>query len=716
MKISTSKLIAFALLPALVAGCGGGEDDSSSTSGGGSAGSGASLPFTNNPTLLASFIDNLDAVRGTANRLLTRDARYRLQNAPAGVYVDRNGNNRLDAGIDVELKGNPIETAGIHYAHAAGLTGAGQIIAFSDNGFLTSHEAFSGKSITTGSSLSVDDHGTFVASVATGNSSDMIGVAPEADVIFGSFDTFEQLTETANAARSAGAVALNNSWGFASRRASLSNYNSLVSTSAGSDYVDALSRYAQDGIVLFSISNDSTISNVGLLPGLPIFEPSLQGSWIAVVNGVPVLNGDDIVAAERVSGACLEAAAWCISANGSWTGANASSTSSYGFGTGTSFAAPTVAGALALLAEAFPTMTNKELRVRLLATADNEFDGFSQDGTVELVPGFEHAYSSEWGHGFLNVGAALLPIGQSTVTTGNGTVLKMDKPLVVAGGASGDAVSRALRNVDLVSRDALSANFVVNAAQFVAERQSAPLFSLADIAAFDRIEMRQSGGAAFFGDRRSILLFTNNTDLDIRLFQSTGDGQDNMGFGVTRGFDLGLASLHVSATYGDDTATLLSDWNGGTNSSIFAVDMALSADITEAAQLSFEFGYALGEENSGLGQAADVLMNAGALRLSHHGVWAHNDRLSVAVSLPAAISSGSTSVALPVLSANGVATTRSVAINLAPEEREMRIALNYVRPLTDHTNFGVSLAHAQNRGNIAGERETAILFGFRTRF
>ncbi|MFY0660220.1 MAG: S8 family serine peptidase [Shimia sp.] len=705
---------AIILVTSVLAGCGGEDTPAVKDTGGGSEGS--SLPQTDSQILLASFLSSLDSVRSQANRLLSGDVRYQVQAAAGDQFVDRNNNRRFDSNTDTRLEGNPIEHSGIHYAHAAGLTGEGQIIAFSDSGFRTGHEAFSGKSITTGSGMSQDDHGTFVASIATGISDDMIGVAPNADAIFGSFNTYSQLAETANAAARAGAVALNNSWGYSGMTATRSDYNFIFGSSSGRDYLDALRNYADDGIVVFSVSNDYNESNVGLMAGLPVLEPTLENSWLAVVNGVPTLRGDDVVSAERVSAGCGEAAAWCISANGSWTGATANSNSSYSFGTGTSYAAPTVSGALALLAEAFPDMTHQELRIRLLASADNEFSGFREAGTVELVPGFEHAYSEEWGHGFLDVAAALLPIGQTTVTTRNGTAVNTDEPLAVVGAASGDAVARSLRNVNVVGKDSLSASFMIDASQMVAHRQAAPMFAAHDAINFDQYRVPEFGSSSFFGARTGLPMQLLDSEYDLSIYRSRSGGSDRFGLGLRRTFDLGGASLQIGGGLGEDTMNLLSDWNGGTDTSLMSMDMALSADVSDNAQIRFALGYALGQEASSLGQSADVLLNGGAVTYAHQHAFSHNDRLSLSLSMPAAVSSGTTSVALPVVNDAGAVTHQNVPIDLAPSDREMRLTLSYERPLTRRTNLGLSLAHAVNRGHIPGARETAVMFGLRTRF
>ncbi len=711
MKSSNLILTILCVAPLVLAGCKGGGDDESDDN----SSAAANLPFTNSQVLLASFIKSLDPIRDTASRLINNDRRYSVQTSSASTYLDINRNNRFDNG-DVNIAGNPLQQAGVHYAHAAGLTGQGEVIAFSDSGFRTTHRAFSGKSITTGAALGETDHGTFVASVAAGNAPDLIGVAPEADVIFGSFANSARLTETANAARAAGAVALNNSWGFIGRDATQSDYNVVFgSGSSYQSYLSALKDYAQSGIVVFASSNERNATTSGLMSALPQFESSLERSWITVINGAPTMSGDDVVSANRISAPCLEAARWCLAANGNWTGAKATSDSSKGFGTGSSFAAPMVSGALALLAEAFPDLSHQDLRIRLLASADNDFSGFNQTGTVELVPGFHHGYSNEWGHGFLDVAAALLPIGQSTVRMGNGTVVNTSEPLVVAGAASGDAVSRALQGVAVRSQDSLAGTFSVDATQLVATRQAPALFSERDILNFERLSVAAPGNA-FFGARQGFPVLLGEQDVDVTLFHGYSGGNERMGIGISRNIDLNGSTLKIAASYGEDTAALLSDWNGGTSAAIASFDMAFSTDLSPVSQLRFDLGYAFGQESSRLGQNADVRMTATAVTYAHKGIFTGNDGLSLSLSLPAAISSGATSLSLPVMTASGDSSYQDVNIDLSPKSREIRLAIHYERPLGRHTNFGISLAHAHNRGHIPGRRETALLIGFKRRF
>jgi len=190
---------------ALLAGCGGGGEDGSSSSDG-------SFTTAANPggsgTFGSYYMSAItDEWRAAAESFRLNSPRFTIQDGSVTV-----------SGTTVFT--NPLQSSRVDYAHAVGLSGAGEVIAVVDAGFLTTHEAFSGKDNDTTGNPGVDDHGTKVASVAAGNSDTMVGVAPGADLIFsdwgydGSSNNFNELEAAANAARIQGAVAQNNSWGY----------------------------------------------------------------------------------------------------------------------------------------------------------------------------------------------------------------------------------------------------------------------------------------------------------------------------------------------------------------------------------------------------------------------------------------------------------------------------------------------------------------------
>ena len=80
---------------------------------------------------------------------------------------------------------------------------------------------------------------------------------------------------------------------------------------------------------------------------------------------------------------------------------------------GTSYVAPQIAGAVALLSEHFPNHSAEQIVDRLLASADNSF--FTRDGVVTFGNGIQHGYNDEFGHGFMDIYAALNPITSSSL-------------------------------------------------------------------------------------------------------------------------------------------------------------------------------------------------------------------------------------------------------------------------------------------------------------
>ncbi len=688
--------MALAALPLILAGC---QSDTGTLSTGGS-------------TLLSrGFVRSFASHEGAALSLIT-SARYAIQHLT--WYVDRNGNGIADPGEPVHDT-FPLRSSGIHYAHAVDLWGRGQRIAIADAGFRTSHEVFRGKSLFLPSTpLPVDDHGTAVASVAAGNSPTMIGVAPRADLVLGSFASWADLTDITDRARALGAVAFSNSWGVP-EKATAANYALLVNDPAGSAWLDSLRAYTADGVVVFAVANDPTVTTSGLLEALPKFAPSLETGWLAVANGEATVVNGTITAGRLVSAGCLDAAPWCLTAEGAWHAANAASDTSYALTAGTSFAAPMVAGALALLAEAFPDLTSNELRIRLLAAADNSFAGFTADGTVELVPGFRHSYSRKFGHGFLDVKAALLPIGPTTLSLPGGTVLPFDIPLARAGRGTGNALTRALAGKVLPYRDIFGAVFAIDADRRIVPPAVPPLGAeLLD-------EWRNA-------PRPSALLgrvFPARTRLGLRMpdltfsiapapqgVQSHG-ALPSIAFSFERPF--GGSRLVAGLAFGEDATGLLPGWATGEAGRLGLFTLALRKPLSRGWALTAE-GLIGGGTTHFAGPGGPALLAGAALRLVRDDIARHGDRLALGLEMPAAVVTGSASIALPVLGANGQIDLLREKVSLVPETREMRLSLRYDRPLARPFSLTLAASHAFNRGNVAGARDTAFLIGFDARF
>lgn len=155
----------------LLAACGGDDDDDLNASENDSAAGtepfeNASPPPSDMSILTRFFVESFDSFEAVARSLIEKDERYLLQKKT--WFIDKNGNDKFDSATETRHTTYPLQSSGVHYAHAAGLTGAGQIIAVTDEGFLAEHEAFEDKSIDLTGNLAVGDHGTLVASVGFG--------------------------------------------------------------------------------------------------------------------------------------------------------------------------------------------------------------------------------------------------------------------------------------------------------------------------------------------------------------------------------------------------------------------------------------------------------------------------------------------------------------------------------------------------------------------
>ncbi len=661
--------------------------------------------------LSAFFVESFAAYEDEAQRLRETDQRYLLQK--------HRWRPDTETGF---VESYPLASARFEYAHAAGLTGAGQVVSIIDSGFLTSHEAFADTELTFPlGSVPSDSHGTGVASIIAGSSAEMLGVAPGASLSLASFDSLASLARATREAIRLGAVAQNNSWGY-EIAATQGNYDRVFS--ADPSYIDALTDYARQGVVVFAASNDRTRSSAALMEALPAIRPELESGWLAVVSAVPEFDNSRIRSAELVSAGCLEAARWCLAADGAWIIAATRSDFDYRFATGTSFAAPQVSGALALLGEAFPNLTPHELRARLLASADNGF--FEHDGYLEIAPGFFHGYNEEFGHGFLDMRAALLPIGPTIMPAESGGAAVAGEPILVAGAAVGDAVTRALSSHDVLVTDALGGDFSIGAEALVARALPRPLMegrlarlgqaTLGEPALRDDADILR----ALSGSRMSLtqpygpleidvvapLNASDAADIGVRVRHVEGGARGRLGFGVSV-FRDGSGTIGMNA---------LSD--GGAASWAAALDIEAQARLSETADFALfgQVGLMGAPGGNDFARVSQSEFMSVGLDLGRRDAFRRGDRIGFGVALPTAITSGSADMSLPVARENGAVAFAPISVDLAPESREVRLSLSYATPLTGGWTLFAEGVHSRNRGHVSGATDTGALFGLQTRF
>ncbi|WP_068083288.1 hypothetical protein [Polycladidibacter stylochi] len=164
-------------------------------------------------------------------------------------------------------------------------------------------------------------------------------------------------------------------------------------------YFDALKDYSKTGVYITpamarKTKNGSFSQHV--LGVLPSYIKELSKTSLTV-NGVSYAEKQKPnklhlgLQSPKIAAGCYEAASYCISASNvveKVAEPTGSKSDNYYFSIlPNGSAAAQVAGAVALVAEAFPTLRNDELVARILASANNRFDNFKQKGTVDFGNG-----------------------------------------------------------------------------------------------------------------------------------------------------------------------------------------------------------------------------------------------------------------------------------------------------------------------------------------
>src|SRR5690554_3459794 len=301
----------------------------------------------------------------------------------------------------------------------AGLTGAGVRIGVLDTGVNREHPALAGRVVDNliyvnrnVNDMSVDDkdgHGTAVAQIIAGTPFGQWpgGIAQGAEIVSARIISDEPpdddgtgqgneisgpigLTGIHEDMMDRGVKILNNSWGGL-------YWNNLDATAPiAAEFRPFVVEHG--GIVVFATGNGEfdDPSETAMLPSVAGHGGSTPGAdleigWLAVT----ALDGDNPDLLASYSNACGKAMNYCLAAPGSVvvTGTDdAPDDPEYWRWRGTSFAAPQVSGAAAMVWEAFPWFDNDLVRQTILGTATDMGD-----------PGVDEIF----GHGLLNVGKAV---------------------------------------------------------------------------------------------------------------------------------------------------------------------------------------------------------------------------------------------------------------------------------------------------------------------
>lgn len=643
---------------------------------------------------------------------------------------------------------NALLDAHLDYAFSTGLTGKGVTLGMIDSEVLSTHIQFTGKTMTLeGTTGTSDFHGTAVASVmvGTGTGGAMIGFAPAASLFAGTIDystplNWTQLGQYMLDAKSAGAIAVNNSWGLADATVANTSFANEFGSGSGATYLADLRSFAKTGVVVFAAQNDYPATSINAMAGLPSAYPDLTNAWLAVINAIPSMNGDTITGATRISAPCAEAATYCLAANGQTVVADNSTTTATTVGAGASFAAPQVTGALGLLAEAFPTLTPHQLRDRLLATANDSF--FTPTGTVTFAPGLVHGYNAEFGMGFLDLKAALLPIGQVSVPTASGGRLPLGQAAIAGSSASGNAVAASLARAQVVALDQLGGNFTAPASDLAAApavsnlaalrlgQLTAPMAGLEEAsysraldsgsaeAMLDHRDLLQAPDAAtLFGGSAAPVLWRGGLRLSV--LQNAGR---LTGVSLSQDVPVGAGALRLGLSGFSEQGGVLGVTAPGDQEAVAGQAGAL--EVSYAAPLARGLSLRAGAEvGLATGTPAGMISSFGTLGYSRAGlaidradVFRPGDVLTLFAQTPVTITRGAATMLLPTAYSLSGPSFSDTSVGLSPGSREVDLGLEYARPVGEASLIRGGLALAVNAGNVAGRSGVDAVLGFTMRF
>ena len=321
---------------------------------------------------------------------MTAQAQYLEAGQPGNPASWRSAEYLSDWGLD-RLHANE--------AYAAGIDGSGVKIGALDSGYDANHpEAdkarfhpvtatgtyVDGTPFNTTGALNPnnDSHGTHVTGTlgAARDGVGMHGVAYNAQIYVGNTnanDSFlfgptpdpKYFKAVYSALVDSGVRAINNSWGSQPKDVSYQTLGDLHAAYAQhynrSTWLDAAADVAKAGVINVFSAGNSGYANASVRSALPYFQPELEGHWLAV-SGLDKANNQKY-------NKCGIAKYWCISTPGALINSTIPD-GDYGVKSGTSMSAPHATGALALVMQRYPYMTNEQALQVLLTTA-TQLDG-----------------------------------------------------------------------------------------------------------------------------------------------------------------------------------------------------------------------------------------------------------------------------------------------------------------------------------------------------
>ena len=333
-----------------------------------------------------------------------------------GGDISANQLSTVISSRDYNRNANQYDDIQLAYSIARGYTGYGTTIAVFDTALNTRAQ-----------------HAEYVMLTANGP------IAPNATIqhhaVARDTDDFMTYYEIGNViASTAGANVYNNSWNAPHDASTITTRNQLANLT-DQNFINAVSNAAvyQDAIFVWAAGNDSSVQS-GLLSSMPLVMPELNGHFVNVV----AWDSDTSTLAEY-SNSCGVTQNYCITAPGTIKMPNGRTMR------GTSFAAPVVSAAIAVIREAWNYLDSATITQILFDTATD----LGEAGVDEV-----------YGHGMLDLEAATRPVGTPTIAISE----TVSQPLQVARASTQIAQSIKSANPTMAFFDKYGREFETNVA------------------------------------------------------------------------------------------------------------------------------------------------------------------------------------------------------------------------------------------------------------
>ncbi len=676
-----------------------------------------------------------------------------------------------------------LETINAHRAHAAleakygrrVRPGTGVTVGFLDDGIDRNHPEFSGVAITetiiqSGGSRS---HGTSVASViaAQSNGRGFVGVAPGAAIemgaiSFGIAPTYYTPISLTNLAAADAGFERNLKTMFA-RDVDILNlsigYSGIIENYSEGDlrtyFPKTIAAQAQAGagekrILVWAAGNHNnalctsgtpncssggyiTASSPSITAGLAARISELASHSIAVV----ALNQAGTIAG--FSNRCGIAQNICIAAPGvDIVAAEAGSTGSRTVN-GTSFSAPMVAGGLALMKHFFRgQLSNTELVTRLYATANKT--GIYSNRSI-------------YGQGLMDLGAAVSPVGGTSITTGTrvgdaGHFTQITH--LTTGSAFGDGLSRALADREIVAFDSLGSPFWFDLPAFTQNRTPSLMKRLDDL--MTRNEDPQPWAtheippaAGIYGDPRNrgtyrislyerpvaaessafnlaeqVVAFTSKvpSGFETMVFTTAGlTGNNNPKTGAIAAWRPSNVPFGIRLGWLGEREAVLDSMADGAfgrlSGDSFVTGLEMNTEFKGwRLAVDAEVGLVTSDTSGGvIADLSDMVTSAFSLRAHRH--LTSRDRLTFSLSQPLRIERGSAELVLPVgRTKDGKVLHEQVSARLTPSSRQIDLSVRWQRMKLFNGRLRAEITASRNPGHMDKGTEFSLLAGWEAAF